>query len=457
MPYENDKYTELFSDKSGNRELLLKKDKCDKYDYLAAIACGALGGMIDVFFVGTPKDSVLGTWTDKQTDHMVMEFARKIGWDPKPENSQNVKSAIGYLEHGKNDGKAGEFQGFRVNYDQRHSSDVDDLFTMSTKNHHMKSLAHSPDIIGLFFSILNQFTNTSSFFADGKIIHVTTDTYELQGSNFISKIFCAIVNWFGHLMSDVAGSSGAQERGSGIVIPFYELFGMCDFGEFSVIKHQEKGKNPVIMKKTLAEIATMAFQEGYDFRFGMAQAVPVIITELSIRLIWALRRKYQYNMPLKECIPSNRYANLRVMILIGNGTLCVIDGFNAGIRSGGNVLIFFMRLNLVAWFRLAMLVLKEVCIRIGLQDSIDRILEAYKRINKALLEYLRELERIDIDRFKEETEKYNQIVKICKEDMTEEELKVTLLTVFENNNFEKPWEGDFEEHMSNRNGTLVFK
>lgn len=181
----NDKYTELFSDKAGNRELLLKADKCDKYDYLTAVGCGVLGGLIDVFLVGAPRDSILGAWTDEQTDHMVMAFARKIGWNPKTENSHNVKSAIGYLEHGKNNGKVGEFQGFRVNYDQSHSGNVGGLFTMSTKNHHMKSLAHSPDIIGLFFSILNQFTNTSSFLVDGKIIHVATDTYELQGSNFI--------------------------------------------------------------------------------------------------------------------------------------------------------------------------------------------------------------------------------------------------------------------------------
>lgn len=439
----NDKYTDLFSDKAGNRELLLKADKCDKYDYLTAVGCGVLGGLIDIFFVGVPRNSALGAWTDEQVNHAVMSFAKAMGW------KQNG-NPISYLE-----------DTFPVNYDQRHSGDVNGLFTMAPTNHHMKSLAHSPDIIGLFFSILNQFTNTSSFLVDGQIIHVATDTYELQGSNFISKIFCGIVNWFGHLMSDIAGSRDSMEkgnRGSGIVIPFYELFGLCNFGEFSVIKKQGDGKEPlVIMKKTLAEIATMAFQRGYDFRFGMAQAVPVIITELSICLIWALRRRFQYNMPLKECIPSKRHASLRVMILIGDGTLCIMDGLDAGIRSGGDALLFFMRLNLVAWFRLAMLVLKEVCIRIGLQGSIDRVLEAYKRINEALLQYLRELERIDIARFKEETEKYNQIVEICTKDMTEEQLRVTLLTVYEENDLEKPWKGDFEDHMSNRNGTLVFK
>lgn len=440
MNGRKDKYTELFSDKSGNRDLLLKEDKCDKYDYLVAVACGVLGDLIDIFFVGVPKNSALGAWTDEQVNHAVMSFAKAMGW------KQNGNPIL-YLE-----------AAFPVNYDQRHSGDINGFFTMATTDHHMKSLAHSPDIIGLFFSILNQFTNTSSFLVDGQIIHVATDTYELQGSNFISKIFCGVVNWFGHLMSDIAGSSDSMEkgnRGSGIVIPFYELFGLCNFGTFSVVKN--KDKQPIIIKKTLAEIATMAFQRGYDFRFGMAQAVPVIITELSIHLIWALRRRFQYNMPLKECIPSKRHANLRVMILIGDGTLCVMDGLDAGIKSGGDALLFFMRLNLVAWFRLAMLVLKEVCIRIGFQGSIDRVLEAYKRINEALLQYLRELEKIDIARFKEETEKYNQIVEICTKDMTEDQLRVTLLTVYEGNDLEKPWKGDFEDHMSNRNGTLVFK
>ena len=62
------------------------------------------------------------------------------GWKPKIDNENNVASAIGFLE-----GK------FRVNYDQRNTTDVNKLFKMGTKNHHIKSLSHSPDIIGLFF------------------------------------------------------------------------------------------------------------------------------------------------------------------------------------------------------------------------------------------------------------------------------------------------------------------
>lgn len=429
----------IIENTAENRELLITKDKCDKYDYLAAVACGAVGGLIDIFLVGTPGDSVLGKWTDTQVDNAVKGFAKLSGWNPRTGNNENTASAIGFLE-----------RKFKVNYDQRHTGDVDGLFDMSTKNHHMMSLSHSPDIVGLFFSLLNQFTSTSAFVANGQLIMVRTDTYELQGGNFIAKLFCGVVNWFGHIMSDIAGSSGSRGnsgRGSGVVMPFYEFFQFCKFGKFSVNKD----------KQDLATIATRAFQKGYDLRFSLATAIPVIITELSIRLIWALRRHFQYQMPLKECIPSSKYSDLRVMLLLGNGTLCVMDGIDAVVRSGGNFLTFFMRLNLIAWFRFVTLVLKEVCIRVGLTGALTKCIEAFKRINEALLAYLHELEQIDIEAFKKETEEYNRVMVIFTTAETDIELNVMLLEAYDRMGIDKPWNGDFDEHMSNRNATLVFK
>lgn len=429
----------LAMNSSENRVLLQAKDTCDKYDYLAAIACGAIGGMIDIFLVGTPGNSVLGNWTDAQVDNAVKGFAKMVGWNPKDAQKGNVASAIGFLE-----GK------FKVNYDQRYNSDVGNMFNMSTRNHHMMSLSHSPDIIGLFFSLLNQFTSTSSFIANGQVITIKTDTFELQGSNFISKLFCGVANWFGHIMSDIAGSSGSRGnagRGSGVVIPFYELFQFCKFGKFSV------GKD----KQDLATIAIRAFQEGYDFRFGIATAIPVIVTDLSIRLIWSLRQHFQYEKSLKECIPSHKHADLRVMLLFGNGTLCIMDGIDAGVHSGGNFLAFFMRLNLIAWFRFSTLVLKEVCIRVGIADALQIDIEAYKRINEALLFYLHELEKIDFELFKSETEKYNHVVEAFVSIKTDEELNIMLLDTFNKLGINKPWKGNFDEHMSDKNGTLEFE
>lgn len=326
-------------------------DKCDKYDYMIAAFCGATAGLIDVFFVGAPGKSALGTFTDSATDEIVKKFAKMSGWSPKPGNENNVASAIGFFERNS-----------KVNYDLKNTTEVGGAFPMASKNHHYKSLAHSPDIIGLFFSILDQFTNKASFLHNGQLIRIDTSDsdFELQGSTFEAKLFCGFCNWIKHVLSDVAGSSGSRGpnstgRGSGLPIPFSGLFQLCDFGAFQV------GED----RQTLATIMTRAFQEGYDARFGAAMAIPVLLEELMIRVIWAIKKHYYAKKEWRECIPTNDHADLRIMLIVGNGTLCLIDGIDAGIRSGGNALTFILHMNLVAWSRLILLVLRELKIRYG--------------------------------------------------------------------------------------------
>lgn len=413
---------------------LQNNDKCDKYDYLIAAGCGIISGLVDAFLVGCPGQSVLGSWSDTQVDKCVMQFAKMNGWN----DNGKPKSAIGFLEGT-----------FRVNYDQRHSGDVDGLVEhMSTKNHHMKSLAHSPSPVGLFFSVLNQFTGTSIFASNGQLVCINSQNQELIGGNFIAKLFCGIANWFGHLMSDVAGSSGAVGRGSGIVIPFYELFNLCNLGNF----------NPGGAKMDLAQLATRAFEQGYDFRFGLTQAIPVILCDLSIRLIWSIRGYFGKHKPLKECIPTPQHDDLRVMLLVGNGALCLVDGIDAIARSGGNPLAGFMRLNLIAWFRLATLALKELCIRVQIPLPLQNTLDAFKRINAALESYLEELKKIDIDAFKRETERYRRMANLLDSAADENDLNVKLHIVIEEMGIELPWKGHdtFDDFMNDDNARLVF-
>ena len=327
-------------------------EKCDKYDYLIAVGCGSLAGLVDIFLVGSPADSKLLKWSDNQVDIAVKKFAKLVGWNPRKGNENNVKSAIGFLE-----------KNYNVVYDQRHSGDIGNAFKMNTKNHHMKSLAHSPDVIGLFFSILNQFTSTATFLDNGKLITVDTETQELLGHNFVSKLFCGTTNWIGHVMSDVAGSSGAKGRGSGLPMPFYSLFGLCNFGSFKDDKY----------RNTLSKVATKTFEKGYDFRFGMTMSIPVVLCDLSIRLMWSLKRYFYHHDNINNCIPTDKHADLRMMLIVGNATLCVFDGVDAMVRSGGNAVMFFMRFNLVAWYRFISIVLRELKIRYG-----DKFLEMSK-------------------------------------------------------------------------------
>jgi hypothetical protein len=372
LDFGNDPFRNLMStsqhialEKRIKEEFSLKNANCDKYDYMIAGSCGLIGGMIDVLFVGAPGQGQLTHFTDEATDKAVQKFATLNGWRGPNEGKDATASAIGFLE-----------RSYKVNYDHRHGGDVDGLFNMSTKNHHIKSLAHSPDLLGLFFSILDQFTSNAHFIDNGKIISIDTETFELKGSNFITKLFSGFSNWIGHLFSDVAGSSGAQGRGSGIPIPFFPLLQFVNFGEFG--QH----------KQTFAKISVQVFEQGYDFRHGMALAIPVIVTELLTRITWVVKQRSYHNKPWQECVPSANNPELRRMLLIAHGSLCLIDTADAALRSGGNMIQFMLRSNLIAWARFGTLALKEAkaYYRAGDLDidAVDTYLDCeYKRLMTA--------------------------------------------------------------------------
>lgn len=318
-------------------EFSYKSVQCDKYDYMIAGTCGLISGLVDILFVGLPGQGAFTHLTDDMTDKAVQIFASWNGWQGPREGKDSTASAIGFLE-----------RMYKVNYDHRHGGDVGGLFDMSTRNHHIKSLAHSPDLVGLFFSILDQFTSTAHFADGGRLISVDTDTFELKGSNLIAKLFCGFINWLGHLFSDVAGSSGAQQRGSGIPIPFFSLLQFINVGEFG--KHRQ----------TFAKIAVQVFEQGYDLRHGLAMAIPVLLSELLTHVTWVVKQRFYHQKDWSECIPSASNPELRRMLLVSHGTLCLVDGADAAIRSGGNMIQLMLRSNLIAWVRFGTLALKEL-------------------------------------------------------------------------------------------------
>lgn len=328
-------------EKRIKEEFTIKNAQCDKYDYLIAGTCGVIGGLIDVFFVGMPGEGKLTKVADSAVDSAVEKFASACGWPGAKEGGDSTKSAIGYLE-----------RNFKVNYDQATTFGENGtdgaVKNLSPKNHHLKSLGHSPDLIGLFFSILNQFTDTSTFISNGQLITIDTETHELKGGNFVAKVFSGFVNWLGHLFSDMAGSSGASGRGSGIPIPFYNLLLLLDVGEFG--QH----------KQSFATIATQVFEKGYDLRHGIAMAIPVLITELLTRLMWVSKQRFYHKKSWKECIPSASNPELRRMLLVAHGALCLIDAGDAALRSGGDMIQFLLRTNIIGWARFGSLALKEV-------------------------------------------------------------------------------------------------
>ena len=89
------------------------------------------------------------------------------------------------------------------------------------------------------------------------------------------------------------------------------------------------------------------------------------------------------------------------MLLVGDATLCLVDGADAALRSNGKIVDFCLRLNLIAWYRLVKLVLRETCIRLGMGDTIEAQLEAYRVVNQALDQKMAQLKALDLERWKQ--------------------------------------------------------
>ena len=332
------------------------KPDCDKLDYILATSSGALCGIIDIFLVGKPGESPLGNITDKWFVARTIDFAKLC--DPDKKNFDSLDSALRFLE-----------KKFKVPYDQTGLGDAGKtIFDLTAKNHHFKSLAHNPSLLGLFFSILDQFSNTSHFVTDGQLVSLqqADEKWELRGGNIPSKLFCGFANWIGHLISDVSGSSSSAakgNRGTGLPSPLWTWT-----NDIIAIK-AKLGLSVTETDKAMNELALNIFEKGYDIRFQTAQAIPVFLNELLVRLIYAIRRLFRYFSEIpktersfalmwKKCEPFSN-ATVKRMLTVAHGTFCLVDVGDAVGRSliagGGtfNAVEFVLRLNVVGVGRFA--------------------------------------------------------------------------------------------------------
>ncbi|PTI34624.1 ATP-binding protein, partial [Mammaliicoccus vitulinus] len=274
--------------------------KLDSDDYLFATSAGLIAGFVDTIFVGTigkGKDAKgLQKMVDKGTEELVKKYAlhekiAKLNKQKKKANSQDainkinskiknlkenkanidIKSSIRYLE-----------KNHSVGYDTADSINIVGMVgKMSPDNHHLLSIAHEPSLLGLIVGIRDQLTGTSTFMTkEGKIINIASQNKnkELTG-NIFEQIIQATDNWFGHIMSDISGSSGSKGRGSGLPVPGWSSLQKLQFGN---IKLKTNKKDTY----TFAQVSEWMFKNGYDVRAFTAELIPVLIYETLIRLYW---------------------------------------------------------------------------------------------------------------------------------------------------------------------------
>lgn len=313
---------------SSNQEILDKLNKeidrltnhADGLDYMVAVGSGLLAGLIDSFWVG-PFDFKAGkAWSNKTVNEFVMKVSKSQGY-----SGDRLDGAIKHLE-----GK------FKIPSDNVWKGKISGV---SPKSHHIDDLAHHPTPIGMFFSILTQFTNEAYFQnGNGNIFSISTDENGsvLVGNDIPCKIFAGTVNWFFHLISDMSGSNKTAGVGMGIPGPILSLA-----KELSMIP----GINSTQLSKKIKHAFTV---DKFDFRSELAiahqvgrQAVPVIINEVVVRTFYFIRRlviecksKPDFSsINWSNTIPwKNRTINR--MLTIATGTFTLVDLADAGIRAG---------------------------------------------------------------------------------------------------------------------------
>lgn len=367
----------------------------DGFDYTISACSGVLCGFIDSFFVGEFNFEELKADSNKHVNKFVEKYAKLNGWN----GEGRLKSAVEFLE-----------KKFPVDQDNVWKSSG----ISSTRLHHLEDLAHHPTPCGLFFAIVVSFFRCAVFVdKDGKwhleiletdikklaklwipilvsgilrwLVYVAESKYlEKEGEELpkpIRKLLKAIaytpgildvlkvaINWFGHLVSDMAGSK--QTAGGGMGIPGLFL---------SLLK--ELSSLPYIRNTSLPKIVSDWYsKDKFDMRAELAivefvgrQSVPVILNECIVRTFYFVRhlidekqKAIEWNaINWNKVVPwGNRTINR--MLTIATGVFTTVDVADAAIRSviknGGNMynpklyLDFVLRVNFVGLGRFAIAV-----------------------------------------------------------------------------------------------------
>lgn len=362
-----------------NQELEHYTNHADKADYALAVTSGVLAGLVDSLFVGEFSLEYANQWGNQQAEKLVLKVAKYQGY-----GGADLGQAIKLLE-----------DQFPIAADKATAAFGGGL------QHHLRDFSHHPTPVGLVCSILTQFTGNvygTDVAGAFQCVPLNKDGLNLVGKSFPEKIMFGAVNWFFHMVSDVAGSSGTVMKGSfgtGLPGPLVSL--LKEFSSTRLFKKQDakgyKEFSVYISKLFNGTLLGERDSKGnliplkFDLRTEMGvamqvgkQTIPVIINECIVRSFFLLRRLLQelsrddiqdwsdvHKINWKAIIPF-RNRTVDRMLTIASMTFTVADtadaAIHAAIESGGNWVLFsgrfVTRFNYVGAGRAALSIVREV-------------------------------------------------------------------------------------------------
>jgi hypothetical protein len=279
--------------------------------------------------------------------------------------------------------------------------------------------------VGLVASILSQFTGKGyGTLTDGSLVALDLPEGALVGRDFPEKVLFGTINWGLHLVSDMAGSSGALGEGTGIPGPV--LSAMKELSSLPLFRDAKvhRGEQEIALSQWVSKLfnGTAFRDEGgnpvrLDLRteVGLAdqvlsQAKSVIANECLVRGYYFLTRLTRelervgvksladlVHIDGSRVVPSGTKAIRRmltisssVFVLTNLGIACA----RAGARAGGSAPLFagemLLNVNFVGIARMA------VAIRADASDIADDLRDYIEGRAKEYMAFTRDFKLLEL-------------------------------------------------------------
>lgn len=293
---ENVSLTEFFTKEEllANRKYIEKLNddynalfRLDKTDWVISAIAGIISAAVDILFVGIPGPTQAGVKAGPLSNHIRSYFEKKY----PPEEMENL----------------GRKAFVKTPYDAQDNRNtsvyVDGL---SSYYHRLLSLGHDP-LLGFIVGVLDIMRGTmTTIDKKGRVVSQIMDVYTDRKE---TNLFEALTKQLLHLKSDFTTSMG-------LPTPLMGLFNLLQFGSIG----EER--------QTIAEVVQGMYYEGYDFTHFCSMSVPVMLTEIIVRICWCIKRMKEGHT-LKDSIPFSTHREtkpkLATMLFIAHSSAIAIN------------------------------------------------------------------------------------------------------------------------------------
>lgn len=262
--YENKRYIETLNEQFNS------VFKLDETDWTICAVAAIVSAAMDIFLVGIPTKTKAGVKAGPLSNYIRDYFEKKY----PPEEMEKLG------------GKAKVKTPYDAQDNRNTKVYVDGL---SSYYHRLLELGHDP-LLGFIVGVLDIMKGTmTTIDKKGKIVVQVIDEYTGRKE---TSLFSAITKQFLHLKSDFTTKMG-------LPVPLMGLFNLFQFGKI--------GKE----EQTIAEIVQGMYYEGYDFIHFCSMSIPVMMTEIIVRISWAVKRISQ-GYSIKDSIPVTTGSKSRI-------------------------------------------------------------------------------------------------------------------------------------------------